>query len=38
MKKIYAIEQLDEKKEYTEEEKNSIDEFDRMMEERRGRK
>ena len=38
MKKIYAIEQLDEKKEYTEEEKNSIDEFDRMMEARRGRK
>lgn len=38
LKKIYALEQLEEKKEYTEEEKNAIDDFDRMMAERRGRK
>ena len=36
-KMIYALEQLEEKKEYTEEEKNAIDAFDRMMEERRGK-
>ena len=36
-KMIYALEQLEEKKEYTEEEKNAIDAFDRMMAERRGK-
>ena len=38
LKKRYALEQLEEKKEYTEEEKSAIDSFDRMMAERRGRK
>lgn len=38
MQQIYALEQPEEKKEYTEEEKKAIDEFDRMMAERRGGK
>lgn len=37
-KKMYELDQLEEKKEYTEKEKAAIDDFDRMMAERRGRK
>lgn len=37
-KKMYELEQPEEKKEYTEKEKAAIDDFDRMMAERRGRK
>lgn len=37
-KKMYELDQLEEKKEYTEEEKNAIDDFDRMMAEKRGKK
>nr|DAH34618.1 MAG TPA: hypothetical protein [Caudoviricetes sp.] len=36
--KMYALDQPEQKKEYTEEEKKSIDEYDRMMAEIRGRK
>uniref|UniRef100_UPI003FEE0259 Gp15 family bacteriophage protein n=1 Tax=Agathobacter sp. TaxID=2021311 RepID=UPI003FEE0259 len=35
---IYALDQPEEKKEYTEEEKTAIDDYDRMMAEIRGRK
>lgn len=37
-KAIYALEQPEEKKEYTEEEKTKIDDYDRMMEEIRAKK
>lgn len=37
-KAIYALEQPEEKKEYTEEEKAKIDDYDRMMEEIRAKK
>ena len=36
--KIYALDQPEQKREYTEDEKNAIDEYDRMMAEIRGRK
>lgn len=36
--KMYALDQPEQKKEYTEEEKKSIDDYDRMMAEIRGRK
>lgn len=38
LQRKYALEQPEVKKEYTEEEKNSIDEFDRMMAELRGKR